>query len=240
MKKPLPILFMSLIFIMHVTHAQEFIPASQLPEIPLSASDLESFIPVGWELIKTVSGDLDLLPGQETAMVIQKKHVNNPELEAEAAESPTQSERDRILIILTSSESGNFFRVSQSEHIIFSDSGWSSSTDPFHSLEIKDNNLIVNFKGKTVKASWEIRYSFKFITDAFYLAHAFSTGKSEIESFSYEYYPFSGELNYEFSETDSSTKKHKDKKQHRLAEIPRLDNFVPLSLVIDENEGIIF
>ena len=218
--------------------AQEPEPFVIFPELPDRAETISSFIPEGWGLRDSCSGLLDDDDLLDFAIVIQ---LDDTLLLSKILGDDTMTEeyRPRILVILSRTTENNYRKSCQANQAILAENEGGSFGDPLKSLEIKNHELSFSFKGGAA-VEWGLAYHFRYSDGGFYLFQALSNGKGQGETYNYEYNLLSGELNIEIRDEKDPRENLKYSKIRTTSDKPRLENFLPLSYVVDESEGIIF
>ncbi len=208
------------------------------PELPEQADKLEAFIPQGWSLRDSSSGLLDDDHLLDFALVIQ---LDDTLMLSKILGDDTMTEeyRPRILIILSKTAENNFKKSCQSNQAILSENEGGKFGDPFTGLSIQDHELSFSFKGGAA-VEWGLAYHFRYSDGAFYLFQALSNGKGQGETYQYEYNLLTGELKIEIRDEKDPKENLKYSKIRAASDQPRLEDFLPLSYVVDESEGIIF
>jgi len=220
------------------TYSQEPEPFEIFPEIPEAGEAIHTFIPQGWSLRDSSSGLLDDDELLDFALVIQ---LDDTLLLSKILGDDTMTEeyRPRILIILSKTAENNFRKSCQSNQAILAENEGGVLGDPFQSLEIKNHELSFSFKGGAA-VEWGLAYHFRYSDGAFYLFQALSNGKGQGETYQYEYNLLTGELSIEINDEKDPKENMKYSKIRTASDQPKLEDFLPLSYVVDESEGIIF
>jgi hypothetical protein len=218
--------------------AQEPEPFVIFPELPDRADAIHLFIPEGWSIRDSSSGLLDDDDLPDFALVIQ---LDDTLLLSKILGDDTMTEeyRPRILLILSKTEENNFIKSCQSNQAILAENEGGMLGDPFESLEIKDHVLSFSFRGGAA-VQWGLAYHFRYSKGGYYLFQALSNGKGQGETYQYEYNLATGELNIEVKDEKDPKENLKYSKIRAASDQPRLEDFLPLSYVVDESEGIIF
>lgn len=218
--------------------AQEPEPFVIFPELPLQAENMRDFIPQGWSLRDSSSGLLDDDDLIDFALVIQ---LDDTLLLSKILGDDTMKEeyRPRILLILSKTVENNFRKSCQSNQAILAENEGGLLGDPLQSLEINNHELSFSFKGGATM-QWGLAYYFRYIDGGYYLFQALSNGKGQGETYIYEYNLLTGELNIEINDEKDPKENLKYSKIRTASDQPKLEDFLPLSYVVDESEGIIF
>jgi hypothetical protein len=117
----------------------------------------ESFIPENWTLIQEAFGDLN------------KDSVDDASLIIEYAGDALEGERPRSLLILfKDKESDLYTQACMSEHAILDGQSGGTMGDPFESMEIKKNVLILKFSGGS-REQWSTMHRYR-LKDGFYFS----------------------------------------------------------------------
>jgi hypothetical protein len=213
-------------------------PFKIYPELPDQAASLNEFIPVGWSLKDSVSGFLTDSPEKDLVMVIQ---LDDTLLLNKIVGDDTMTEelRPRVLLIVSSTPDKRFLKRCQANQAIMPESEGDTAGDPFSGMEILNKDLHFSFKGG-LDLKWNLSYRFRYHKDGFYLIQATSKGEGKDETYSFSYDLISGELNIEVSDLNDPSENMKYSKIRIASDQPRLENFLPLSYVVDQSEGIIF
>ncbi|HNS12199.1 MAG TPA: hypothetical protein PKM97_06255 [Bacteroidia bacterium] len=219
-------------------YSQDPEPFELFPEITSSGESIQSFIPQGWSLRDSSSGLLDDDELLDFAIVIQ---LDDTLLLSKILGDDTMTEeyRPRILMILSKTADNTFRKSCQSNQAILAENEGGMLGDPFQSLEIKNHELSFSFKGGAA-VEWGLAYHFRYSDGAFYLFQALSNGKGQGETYQYEYNLLTGELSIEIRDEKDPRENMKYSKIREASDQPKLENFLPLSYVVDESEGIIF
>lgn len=218
--------------------AQEPEPFAIFPDLPDHSESINSFIPEGWSLRDSSSGLLDNDEFIDFAIVIQ---LDDTLLLSKILGDDTMTEeyRPRILLILSKTAENSFRKSCQSNQAILAENEGGMMGDPFQSLEIKNHELSFSFKGGAA-VEWGLAYHFRYNEGGYYLFQALSNGKGQGETYHYEYDLSTGELSIEINDEKDPKENLKYSKIRAASDQPRLEDFLPLSYVVDETEGIIF
>lgn len=115
----------------------------------LSQGTKESFIRENWEIIHEASGDLN------------KDSVNDVAIITEWRGDALEGERPRHLLILLKDRKTNLFTQScYAEHAILNGQSGGTTGDPFESMEIKKNVLIIKFSGGS-REQWSTTHRYR-------------------------------------------------------------------------------
>jgi hypothetical protein len=110
----------------------------------------ESFIPDNWTLIQETYGDLN------------KDSVNDAALIIEYAGDALEGERPRSLLILLKEKTGQLYtNACMAEHAILDGQSGGAMGDPFESMAIKNNVLILKFSGGS-REQWSTTHRYRF------------------------------------------------------------------------------
>lgn len=233
------LLIVSLTIIFNGTiRGQDPEPFVIFPELPEQADVIQAFIPEGWSLRDSSSGLLDDDELLDYALVIQ---LDDTLLLSKILVDDTLTEeyRPRILVILSLTSENKYLKSCQANQAILAENEGGMPGDPFQNLEIKNHELSFSFKGGT-SVEWGLAYHFRYSEGGYYLFHALSKGKGRGETYQYEYNLMTGELSIEIIDEKDSSENLKYSKIRAVSQKPKLENFLPLSYVVDEIEGIIF
>ncbi len=236
-------LFLNL-FILHLTfspllsNAEDPEPFNIFPEVPEKGENINAFIPAGWNILDSSSGLLDNDEMPDVAVIIQL--VDTSQLKKILTDDTlSEISRPRILFILNQTVDGTYVKSCQSNQAILGENEGGDAGDPFQNIEIKDRVLFFSFSGIS-DVQWNLAYSFRYNIDGFYLFEALAKGESTSESYNYEYNLKSGKLSIELLDKNLPEENLKYSKIKAAVGQPRLENFLPMSYVVDETEGIIF
>jgi len=232
------ITFLIIILPLIISFAEDPDPFKIYPELPDQAASMNEFIPAGWSLKDSVSGFLTDSPEKDLAMVIQ---LDDTLLLSKIVGDDTMTEelRPRVLLIVSSTPDKRFLKRCQANQAIMPESEGDTAGDPFSGMEILNKDLHFSFKGG-LDLKWNLSYRFRYHKDGFYLMQATSQGEGKDETYSFSYDLISGELNIEVRDLKDPSENMKYSKIRIASDQPRLENFLPLSYVVDQSEGIIF
>ncbi len=208
------------------------------PELPDKSESIHAFIPEGWNLLDSCSGLLDNDERTDLALIIQMEDtslLNNMINE----DTLLEEYRPRILLILSQNSDNLLVKSCQSNQAILSENEGGTPGDPFRKIEISNHELTFSFWGGST-IQWGLEYHFHYQVDGYYLFQALSNGSGPGETYSYDYNFQNGELHIEVQDEKDPGENLKYSKVRKSTDQPRLENFLPLSYVVDAYEGIIF
>lgn len=120
-----------------------------LATVAFSQGTKESFIPENWEIIQEASGDLN------------KDSVNDVAIITEWRGDALEGVRPRHLLILLKDKKTNLYTQScYAEHVILDGQSGGTMGDPFQSMEIKNNVLIIKFSGGS-REKWSTTHRYR-------------------------------------------------------------------------------
>ncbi len=234
----LSITFLIILMSVITATAEDPDPFKIYPDLPDQAASMNEFIPAGWSLKDSVSGFLTDSSEKDLAMVIQ---LDDTLLLSKIVGDDTMTEelRPRVLVIVSGTTDKGILKRCQANQAIMPESDGDTAGDPFSGMEILNKELYFSFKGG-YDFKWNLSYRFRYHQDGFYLIQATSQGEGKDETYSFSYDLISGKLNIEIIDLKDPSENLKYSKIRMASDQPRLENFLPLSYVVDQSEGIIF
>ena len=159
------IILLQLLF--NSTYGQRF----TYPSIKAVATGITEFIPKGWIIYDSVSGDLNKDAVKDLVLVLQ--HSDSVQmLNNDGDEVVTQP---RILLILFKSKSGNRYNLQQQSNTFILQHEHSNMDDPFVGITIEKGLLMIQFHLFYNSGSWyttNSTYKFRHNNNAFVLIGA--------------------------------------------------------------------
>ncbi len=176
-------------------YAQPFV----FPVLPEQGKSVQSLIPTHWQVIDSVSGDLNHDHVKDLALVLEfyrpikeRRAYGDNEMEI-----ITEIQRPRILAIyFRRSASGTYKLVTQNNNFILRAEEGGAMGDPLRPVMIDSNQLVLSFEGGS-NWRWKLNYSFKYQNKNWQLTQANN----------YAYHNGSGEMNDKQYDFINSTRK---------------------------------
>lgn len=212
------------------------------PVIQKSGKAIQSFVPVGWEIIDSVYGDLNGDGLKDAAIVIQSLDST---LDTTIANDDTSYGPLRILVLLTKSGDGSYRCAAQANHVVIGPSEPSVCIDdPFwspddHPLSIRRGVLQLHMEQRCGSSYWKRTYRFRYQNSNWYLIGALSSngfqGSPDLEE--YDVNLLTHRMREGFASMDHPNDKFKTLKFRNIP-LPILENFEAFGLNIFGDEGI--
>ena len=131
------------------------------PSIKLSAKDINDFIPPGWKILDSATGDLNKDRHIDAAIVLQFKDS----VSLVKAEDDTVVTQPRMLIILLKDPSGNNYTLAEQNNTFILNHDQQNMDDPYVGMSIEKGILTIDFNlfmsaggWSTSSASHKFRY----------------------------------------------------------------------------------
>lgn len=157
------LIILAFTFLFEIAYSSEF----TYPQINLQGKDIKGFIPNGWSLMDSTSGDLnkDLL--NDLVLVIQ--HNESVKLvKDDSYDNEGVLTQPRILIILFYNPSTNQFQLAEQSNSFILDHHDPNMEDPYSDVSIKSGVLQIDFQifmnmgsWSTTSGSYKFRYQDK-------------------------------------------------------------------------------
>ncbi|NLG16290.1 MAG: hypothetical protein GX556_03035 [Fibrobacter sp.] len=155
------------------------------PDLPVNGKSIDDFIPQGWDILDSVSGDLNKDNSADIAMVIQYRdsvHID---------ESFSQP---RVLVILFKGNNDNQYHLAEQSNTFILMDDEPNREDPFSGIGISKGVLNLNFHLFYTMGSWFMTgssYKFRYQGNEFVLIGAdmniYARNTSDFEDFSYNF-----------------------------------------------------
>lgn len=180
------ILLLILTTVFASSYGQHFI----YPSIQLNGSQVTDFVPAGWVLLDSASGDLNKDGLSDVAVVLQHKDsiVLVKDVEDTVLTQP------RILVILFRNRLGKGFDVAEQSNSFILNHDNAAMEDPFDEMRISNGVLQIKFQLFYSAGSWYITnaaYKFRFEGGQFVLIGAdkssFHRASMDFEEYSYNF-----------------------------------------------------
>lgn len=178
-----------LLFSCTAIYAQPFI----FPVLPEHGRSVQSLVPDNWQVIDSISGDLNNDNIMDLALVVE---FYRPVKEKRAygdneTEIITELQKPRILAIyFRRSASGAYRRITQNNNFILRSEEGGAMGDPLRPLKIESNSLILSFEGGS-NWRWKLNYSFKYQNKDWQLTqannYAYHNGSGEMNDKQYDF-----------------------------------------------------
>ena len=133
-------LVLILVIFANVGHAQQF----SYPSIKASANTIDEFIPKGWTILDSATGDLNKDNLDDAAIVL----LHKDSVSWVSSENDTTITQPRILIILFKDQAGGYTLAEQSNTFILIDAANAYSDNPFEDIIISTKLLRNHCRGK--------------------------------------------------------------------------------------------
>ncbi|MFI5149875.1 MAG: hypothetical protein ACHQRM_09100 [Bacteroidia bacterium] len=157
--------FISSLFIFFIICTGAEAKAFSYPDIRSSSRVVEDFIPEGWSVLDSVSGDLNLDGLTDKALVIEF----DDSVKEARPDGLTRFNHPRILLVLTLNPGGKYTLSVQDNSFLYrTGEGGMKYGDPFEKLQLEDGVLSLRF----LRNRGEITYDFEFDEDELLLIGA--------------------------------------------------------------------
>jgi hypothetical protein len=177
-----------LLFAFLLLSLNAFAAPFQYPHIKAAGDSLMEFIPEGWEIFDSASGDLDKNGTTDIAFVIQYKEAVEANISCSEEREPDSS-IPRILVILLQNPVRGTYRLSLQNNTFILRQDENKLMQPFEGLKIEKGTLYIDFTGSG-GTRWACTYNFKFRRNNWYLVGAdelIYTINGDYESISYNF-----------------------------------------------------
>jgi hypothetical protein len=163
-------LSMQLAFSQHHQKAKRHpnIKPSIFPALPKLAKRLEDFVPKGWKIKDTITGDLNSDKAADLVMVLEGRH---------RATEHGEDTHPRILIIAFNAGSHYDLKLQQNNFILRSREMY--DTDPYKDITIAKGMLYIHFDLLHDGGEDKLLYMIKYQLNDFYLVGATRTSRSD-------------------------------------------------------------
>jgi len=193
----------ALLFSVHFSFAQDF----NYPSITKTAKNTIEFIPAGWALMDSATGDLNKDGKPDIAIVLQ--HIDS--ISIINTEGDTLITQPRILIILFQSANKTLYLEEQSNSLIIKHDE-PRMEDPYQDITIDKGLLQIDFQIFYNWGGWTVitsSYKFRFQNGEFELIGAdynsFNRASLDFESYSYNF--LTGKRKYTKGSDENSIEK---------------------------------
>lgn len=169
-------------FVAGASSAQQF----SYPAIRSAAYTIEDFIPQGWMILDSATGDLNKDKLNDAAIVL----LHKDSILWVGSGGDTVTTQPRMLIILFQHSAGGFTLVEQNNTLIMIDDGNAYSDNPFQDISISKGilELQFHFMGTSLTG---INYKFRYQQNDFVLIGADRTSRhrasADFEQYSYNF-----------------------------------------------------
>ncbi|HEX8461447.1 MAG TPA: hypothetical protein VF623_08450 [Segetibacter sp.] len=214
-----------LTFVLIIFNTISFAQSFSYPIIKTTASHVNDFVPVGWMILDSASGDLNKDGFNDVAVILQLKDS----VSLVNSEADTVLTQPRVLIILFKNRIDNSFRlIEQSTSFILSHEN-SSMEDPYEDLVIENGILQFRFRLFYSAGSWDItnaNYKFRYIGGQFILigADKYILIRASLNYKEYSYNFLNGKRSFTTGNEEKHTKKT-EWKAINLSSIKNLKTF---------------
>lgn len=158
------------------------------PLLAPSGRDAQTFLPNGWRLLDSATGDLNGDGRADLAFVIENDTIVS-EARGTGGGDLTMRSSPRILGIAFGGDEG-YILSAQSHRVILRAVEGGTKGDPWAGLDITNGTLVVRFFGGS-GWQWKLDYRFRYQDDDWYLVGAtsidFHTGSGDIEVDDYDF-----------------------------------------------------
>jgi hypothetical protein len=151
-----------LLMILLISTGIAFGQSSVLSKIPASGSTLQAFIPVGYDTIETVEGDLNKDNVNDYAIALKSTSEENYDPSVDTTELPA-----RLLVVVLGQKGGYKLGAKSDKAIMCMQCGGVFG-DPFSGIEITKGILIVSHYGGSAW-KWSYTHKFRYQQNDFYL-----------------------------------------------------------------------
>lgn len=187
------------------------LPKPTYPALAKRANTVEAFVPAGWVLESSVSGDLNGDGNPDRALVLRQRDpkniINNNGLGVSQLNT-----NPRLLVVLLVDAAGASYRLAAEERALIPRHESPTADDPFDKIAISRGNLVVRVKFWSSAGSWSERdatFTLRFQDNCFRLIGYDSNyrhrgnGESETRSVNY----LTGKMSLSTAIGDSEPKK---------------------------------
>ena len=201
----------ALVVLMPFPAAAFDVPKASYPVLLKRANTAHGFVPVGWLLESSASGDLNGDGKPDTALVLRqanpKNRINNNGLGVSQLNT-----NPRVLAVLLADAMGAGYTLAAEERALIPRHESPTADDPFDKIAISKGNLYVHVKFWASAGSWSMRdaaFTLRYQDNCFRLIgydsnyHHRGNGESETRSVNY----FTGKMSLVTGIGDSAQKK---------------------------------
>ena len=128
---------------------------ADIPDLPKSGKNLDSFVPMGWKLLQSASGDLNKDNIDDMVAIIENENDSEPEY------------NDRILFVVFKTGTGYALSVQSDTAVMLAGDGGAFG-DPLSGLEVKRGSFLISFYGGA-GSRWGISARFRYQDNGWYL-----------------------------------------------------------------------
>ncbi len=172
-----PIFILIFTFLFELCHGQAF----YYPPITKGGLAISDFIPVGWNLLDSATGDLNKDGQKDAALILQFKdsitHINS-------SGDSVKGQPRMLLILFKDSASNGFYVKERSDSFVLEDDN-PSREDPYESIMILNGSLKISFRLFFSIGSWYMTnssYQFRYDGDHFCMIGAEYRSSSRAKS----------------------------------------------------------
>jgi len=144
------------------------------PKLKPQGNSIEQITPGNWSVIESASGDLNNDTQEDLALVFEYNQLidETRTYGDNHSEIIKETQKPRILAIFFKDKVNNNYRLSaQNNDFILRSNEGGKLGDPLSSINIKDQQLYMRFKGGA-EWRWELGYTFKFENKDWFLTSA--------------------------------------------------------------------
>jgi len=177
------------LFLLGVVWGQKF----SYPSIKKQGSTVADFVPQGWKILDSASGDLNKDKLVDFAVILQHKDGIKI-LKSEEGDSETVTTQPRMLIILFRCNSSNKYMLKEQNNSFILNNDNSTMEEPYQSIKIINGALRLDFQLFSNMGSWFITsssYIFRYQNNDFFLIGAeyksFNRANQDYEDYSYNF-----------------------------------------------------
>jgi hypothetical protein len=177
-----------------------------LPSLPKTGKNLESFIPKGWKTLMSAKGDLNKDGFEDIAAIIEQPDKGKKDADASNA---------RIIFVILKTKEGFSLSVQAAKAVLLADEGGVFG-DPLSGLTIERGSILLSFYGGASE-KWGITARFRYQDSGWYMiGYTFETHTVDGSGSNDDYNLLTGDkINTTYDENGKSktTNSHRGKKK---------------------------